>query len=202
MNNIIVTYVTGNKFKVQVAKEHLEKFGIEIESQKIELPELQADTIEEVAISKAKYAANALNKPIMINDSGLIIPALNDFPGPMSKYFEQTIGEDGILKLMVDIEDRKAYFKEVISYCEPKEEPILFTSITNWSIAKEKKGEYGWGSDQIFVVENSDKTLAQFLMGKEKNVGVTQDMWNLGNFWKLDIKNHITIMSKLSNTFV
>lgn len=165
---ITITFVTGSKFKIQVAKEHLEKFGIRIEAQKIYLPEIQADTIEEVAISKAKYAANTLDKPIMINDSGLMIPALKNFPGPMTNYIEETIGEDGIVKLMTGIEDRRAFFKEVISYCEPGNEPVLFTSITKGNISSEKKGEYGWGLDQIFLINDSDKTLAQFPDGERE----------------------------------
>lgn len=185
---IPITFVTGNEFKVKVAKTNLEPFGIEVNSQKIDLPELQADTIEEVAIAKAKDAADALKMPIMINDSGLIIPALNDFPGPMSKYFEKTIGEDGILKLMSGIKDRQAYFKEVISYCKPGQEPVLFTSITEGKIATEKKGTYGWGSDKIFLVGNSNKTLAQFPDGEREKCWDDSGYKEFGQFIINNIK--------------
>lgn len=75
----------------------------------------------------------------MINDSGLVITALKNFSGSMTNYVEETIGQDGIVKLMANIEDRGAFFQEVISYCESESETVLFISITKGSVFPEKK---------------------------------------------------------------
>ena len=103
-----------------------------------------------------------MNQAVIKNDSGLIIEALKGFPGPYTAYVENTLTEDGILKLMSGEENRKAYFVEVISYCEPGKEPISFISKTLGTISKEKKGEYGWSYDRIFIPFNETKTLAEF----------------------------------------
>ena len=75
---------------------------------------------------------------------------------------DDTIKEDGILKLMDGIENRNAYFIEVLAYCEYGKEPVTFKSITKGTIAKEKSGEYGWSWDFIFIPEGETKTLGCF----------------------------------------
>lgn len=157
-----ITYVTGNKYKIELAQRILGPLGVEVKQKKIYCPEIQDDSIENVSKFSAKYAANELNEAVIKNDSGLVIEGLNGFPGPYTAYVEDTLTEEGILKLMKGIENRKAYFVEVISYCEPGKEPISFVSKTHGSISLEKRGEYGWSYDRIFIPKGEEKTLAEF----------------------------------------
>lgn len=157
-----ITYITGNWAKVQSAKQYFEPLGFEIDNKKIECPELQADTFEEIAKFSSKYASDLLKCDTLKNDSGLVIPALNGFPGPYTHYVDDTLGEDGVLKLMQGIENREAYFIECLCYTQYGKEPVCFTSKTKGHIALEKSGEYGWSWDFIFVPEGKDKTLANF----------------------------------------
>lgn len=157
-----INYITTNKFKVKLAKENLEPLGFEICAQAIECPEIQADTIEEVAKYSSKYASNFLKEDTLKNDSGLVIPGLGGFPSAYTKYAEKTIGEDGVLKLMEGMENREAYFLEVLAYTEYGKETITFTSKTEGTIAKVKSGNDGWSWDFIFVPKNGDKTLASY----------------------------------------
>ena len=157
-----IVYITGNKFKLLTAKNILEPIGIEVDNVVMDVPEIQSDSIEEVAKYSSLYASNKLKCNTLKNDSGLVIPSLKGFPSAYTKYVEETITEDGILKLMKGIEDRKAYFLEVLAYTEYKKEPIVFISKTKGIIAKRKSGKYGWGYDRIFIPEGENKTLACF----------------------------------------
>ncbi|NLC48352.1 MAG: non-canonical purine NTP pyrophosphatase [Tenericutes bacterium] len=157
-----ITYVTGNKFKVYTAEKYLNPLGFTIDSIKLDIPEIQADSIEDISVYSANIASKELNKAVLVNDSGLIIPALGDFPGPYSKYVEKTIKEDGILQLMQNQKNRDAYFLEVLVYKELDKEPKVFKSLTKGSISKNKKGTDGWSYDFIFIPEGSDKTLAEY----------------------------------------
>lgn len=154
-----ITYVTGNWAKIKSAKQVLEPLGFEIDNIKLDCPELQLDSFEEVAKNSSKWASEHLKASVLKNDSGLCVPALNGFPGPYTHYCDDTIGEDGLLKLMEGIEDRRAYFVECLAYTEYGKEPVCFCSITNGTIAKEKSGTYGWAWDFIFVPDGQDKTL-------------------------------------------
>lgn len=155
-----IKYITTNKFKVVVAKENLEPIGFEVEAQSIDCPEIQADTIEEVAKFSSKYASDYLKEDTLKNDSGLVIPALNGFPATYAKYVEQTLDVDGILKLMDGVENREAYFLEVLAYTPYGEETVTFTSKTEGILAKVLSGENGWSWDFIFIPKGMDKTLA------------------------------------------
>jgi len=157
-----ITYVTGNWAKIESAKKALEPLGYEINNIKMDTIEIQADDVEEVAIFSAKWASEQLKCSVLKNDSGLFVEALNGFPGTYTHYVDDTLGEDGLLKLLDGVENRKAYFKEVLAYCEYGSEPITFIGITNGTISKEKSGEYGWSWDFIFIPEGEEKTLGCF----------------------------------------
>lgn len=82
-----VIYCTGNKFKLKVAKEIMEPLGFEVEGKKLDIPEIQADSIEEVAKYSSKYASEMLNMSTLKNDSGLVIPALKKLPRTIYKIY-------------------------------------------------------------------------------------------------------------------
>ena len=157
-----ITYVTGNWAKLESAKHALEPLGFEVDNIKMETPEIQADDVTEVAKYSAKWAAELLQKPVLKNDSGLFVNALKGFPGVYTHYAEDTIDVDGLLKLMDEVEDKSAYFKESIAYCEPGKDPIVFESITKGRIDTKKSGTFGWSWDYVFIPEGEDKTLACF----------------------------------------
>lgn len=157
-----VTLVTGNWAKIKSIKQYLEPLGFEVDNVKMDTIEIQADTSEEVAKYSAKYASDILKCDVLKIDTGLYVEALKGFPGPYTHYDEDTIGEDGLLKLMEGIENRKAKFIEALSYCEYGKEPIVFTSTTLGTISKSKSGTHGWSWDFIFIPDGKDKTLANF----------------------------------------
>ncbi len=157
-----VTLVTGNWAKIAQAKQVLEPIGIEVDNVKMDTIEIQADTTEEVAAYSAKWASEKLHANVLKNDTGIVIDALGGFPGVYTHYVSDTIGEDGILKLMKGVENRKAHFIQVAAFCEYGKEPVTFTSITPGTIAKRKSGKYGWSWDFIFIPEGEEKTLGCF----------------------------------------
>ena len=174
-----ITYVTGNWAKIASAKQVLEPLGIEIDNIKMETTEIQADTVEEVAMHSAKEASEKLKCDVLKNDSGLHIEALGGFPGPYTHYADEKIGEDGILKLLEGVENRRACFVEAFAYCEYGKEPIVFKSVTNGTIAKEKSGKYGWSWDFIFIPDGYDKPMGNY-PDEERFL-----MWNTEGFYKL-----------------
>ncbi len=64
---------------------------------------------------------------------------------------------------MQGMENRKAYFTESISYCEPDKEPVSFVSNTYGTISTEPRDEYGCSFDKIFIPQNQSKILAEFI---------------------------------------
>ena len=174
-----ITYVTGNWAKILSARQILEPLGFEIDQVKLDVPEIQNDDIAEVAKFSARWASEKLKCDVLKNDSGLFIDGLNGFPGPYTHYVDDKLGEDGILKLLDGVENRKAHFEEVLAYVEYGKEPVVFKSITNGTIAKEKSGEYGWSWDFIFIPDGETKSLGNF------DDSIRFKYWNMGAYYDL-----------------
>ena len=155
-----INLITSNKGKLKEFKAYLEP-DIKINHIEMEYEELRSDDPEEIAKESAKRLANQLNKAVVVEDSGLFIKALKDFPGTSSAYIHKRIGLKGILKLMENIEDRECYYKSAVAYCEPNKQPISFLGEEQGSIAKEIKGSYGFGHDPIFIPEGKEKTYGE-----------------------------------------
>lgn len=157
-----IILVTSNWAKVATAKLNLEPLGIKVKNVNMDTPEIQADSVEEVAKYSAKYASQKLQSNVVKNDTGIAIEELKGFPSAYTHYVQETIREDGILKLMEGIKNRNACFTQALAFCEYGKEPIVFTSKTEGVISLKKQGEYGWCWDFIFIPNGQNKTLACF----------------------------------------
>lgn len=161
MNSMDIVYVTGNKGKVSLANLIYKDLDVNIIQEDLETPEIQSLDCKEVAAYSAKYAADKLNKSVMKNDSGLVIDALNGFPGALAKYAEDTLKAEGYIKLLDGAESRKCHWVEVLAYCEPGGEPILFESLSYGSIANEVREGRGYDFDKIFIPEGDTRTFSE-----------------------------------------
>lgn len=167
-----ITYVTGNWAKIDSARQILEPLGFFVDNIKMETIEIQADDVEDVAKYSAKWASDKLKCSVLKNDTGLFVEALNGFPGVYTHYVDDTLGEDGLLKLLDGVENRKTYFKEVLASCEYGKEPITFIGITKGTIAKKKVVlMVGVGILYLYLMVKI-KLWDAFLIMKDGNFGV------------------------------
>jgi XTP/dITP diphosphohydrolase len=144
----MIYFVTSNKGKFAEASNIIQ----DLSQKNIGYTEIQADTLEEVAIFGINEVMERLTGPVMLEDAGLFIEALKGFPGVYSAYVQKTIGNDGILKLMHGVENRKAFFKSVVVYAEPGLDPKMFQGLVYGNIGFEARGTKGFGYDPIFFV--------------------------------------------------
>ena len=156
-------FVSSNIHKFKEAKEILDFFGIPIQFFKLNLEEIQSNSIKEIAIKKAQDAFSKCKKPLIVEDDGLHIDSLDGFPGPYSSYAHKTIGNKGILNLLK--QNRGAKFISTITYCD-KNSLESFEAKLDGTISKSQKGK-GWGYDPIFIPKNTKKTFAQL---NDKNI--------------------------------
>ena len=151
-----INFVTSNKGKVREFKQIL---GPEIKIKHLEIsyPEMRSNNPEEIARQSAKELAEKLKKTVVVEDSGLFIHALNDFPGTYSATVHRKIGLEGILKLMRNVKKRNCTYKSAVAYCELGKKPVSFLGEENGIIANSIRGKFGFGHDPIFVPEGSNK---------------------------------------------
>ncbi|MFH1450409.1 MAG: XTP/dITP diphosphatase [archaeon] len=160
-----IYFATSNPVKFAEAKPHFDLAGLELEHHDTELVEMQTDDIEDLALDCVSQAYEEVEQPVFVEDAGMFIRALKDFPGVYSKQAYYTLGLDGILKLMEGVEDRYAEFRAVIAYTDGDEEKV-FKGVCKGNIASQVRGRDGFGFDPIFLPEGKNKTFAEDVEAK------------------------------------
>jgi len=152
-------FITGNKGKFKEAKIMLRPLNIKLIQTDIGYPEIQASDLKEIVLFSINFCNERLKSPFLLEDSGLFIDELNSFPGPYSRYIQDTIGNDGILKLLLNVNNRSAYFKSIVGLY--KNGPHIFEGISRGIISNEILGHGGFGYDPIFIPEKSPKSFGE-----------------------------------------
>ncbi|KAA1431554.1 non-canonical purine NTP pyrophosphatase [Mycolicibacter arupensis] len=134
-----------------------------------EAPET-APTFEGNALAKAHDGYVATGLPCVADDSGLTVEALNGMPGVLSARWSGSHGDDAantalLLAQLHDVpeERRGAAF---VSACalvwgDGPEQQVVVRGEWAGHIAREPRGEGGFGYDPVFVPTDSDRSAAQ-----------------------------------------
>jgi len=165
-----IYFITSNSGKVLEVKNKLTDVDIKVVQKNLGYPEIQSNSLEEVAMFGAEHVQKRFKLPFILEDAGLFIESLGGFPGVFSAYAYHTIGCNGILKLMKDKEgnNRKAVFRSIFAYAEPVRKPILFVGECHGTILDKMQGNNGFGYDPIFIPGGGNKTFAE-MSTSEKN---------------------------------
>jgi XTP/dITP diphosphohydrolase len=166
---IILIFATHNQHKVQEIQTFFKPYPIHIKQQAWKTYEVQSDNLQEIARLSVIDAVKKSQSPTFVEDTGFYIDALRGFPGPYASYVHKTIGNSGILKLMLNSLNRKAYFRSVIAYCTPDTPPVCFEGIIQGTLALNERGPKGFGFDPIFIPSTDcGKTFGEMVVS-EKN---------------------------------
>ena len=147
----------------------LAEYGISVAMLRVKAREIQDDEIGNIAEASALEATDKTRLPVIAEDAGLFVDALNGFPGPYSKYVLHTVGKEGILKLLESRGDRKARFKSAVAFSSPDRHSKRFLGVVEGSISESIRGSGGFGFDPIFIpAESPHRTFAEMTI-QEKN---------------------------------
>lgn len=159
-------FVTGNDHKRREAARIL---GVELDGLNLDLPELQALDVSEVAAAKALAAREALDRPdrpVLVEDSGLVIVAWNGLPGALTKWFIASVGAEGLLSMLPPGTDRSAVAVCAVAVAAPDGTVEVFRGEVRGKLAERAIGDSGFGWDPIFIPEGAERTYAE--MGETK----------------------------------
>jgi len=159
-----IYFVTGNENKLKEAEVIL---GTKLERIDIDIDEIQEIELDRIIRHKASSAYEKIKKPVLVEDTGVFISALNGFPGALIKWVLKTIGNEGICNLVKDKKNKEAIAKTYFCLYNGKKHHI-FTGQVKGKIASKPQGKLGFGWDPIFIPEKSKKSFAQ-MNSKEKN---------------------------------
>jgi len=160
-----IKFVTGNQNKLREARQIL---GVDIEGADAgRLEEIQTIRVEDIILHKAEEAYKKLGAPLIVEDSGLAFLAWNGLPGALIKWFEETVGNEGILKMLSGESDRRAVAQCFISFHDANGIKIAKGELAG-TISETVRGKGGFGWDQIFIPEGHSRTFGE-MTAEEKN---------------------------------
>jgi XTP/dITP diphosphohydrolase len=159
-----ITVVTGN---INKAKEIEKITGFPVENFDLQIKEIQSLSVAEVAREKAIAAFQSLKRPVIVDDTGMSIAAIGGLPGALVSWFLDSIGPEGILRLLGDNSDRRAIVSTCVAYCDGDKVEV-FEGAVEGTISDRPRGENGFGYDPIFVPAGGEKTYAE-MSSAEKN---------------------------------
>ena len=150
---------SNNAHKIKEYQEMFSGYEVKVHSPK-ELginvnPDENGTTYEENSLIKAKALAELTKMPVIADDSGLNVVALNNFPGIHSSRFADSWGGNAVANLKLieklrEFPDKSAFFTCVITLLNVEDKPIVFKGICPGKILDKPEGEGGFGYDPIF----------------------------------------------------
>ena len=170
---------TRNRGKISEFKGMFSAFEIEIRSLRDfgPLPAILEDreTFEDNAYKKAYLTARMLGFPAIADDSGLVVEALGGAPGVHSARYagEGATDEENnrkLLKAMKGMDNRKAAFECILSIAVPRGPALTYEGRCDGEIAREPRGENGFGYDPVFYYSPLKKTFAQMTQAQKNRV--------------------------------
>jgi len=161
--------ITSNPGKVREFQGELASLGFTMKHMGVGYEEIQTDRLEDVVRHGLRELEQRGLDNFIIDDSGLFVESLNDFPGVYSAHALRTLGCKGILRLMEGVEERSARFECCIGARIEGVDEIVVCDVARGEIIQEERGEGGFGFDPIFRPDGESRTYAQIPL-EEKNV--------------------------------
>lgn len=131
---------------------------------KQDVQEILHPDLNKVVRKKALEAYRYLNRPCLVEQSGLFFEGLPELPGPLGKIIWNAIGAR-MCDFLRKGDTRSAIARATIGYCDGKQIK-LFEGNTPGEITEEALGDYNTSNwDPIFIPDGDKLTYAQ--MGRE-----------------------------------
>jgi XTP/dITP diphosphohydrolase len=169
-------FTSSNEHKTAEIRNQLPDFEIlnlkDVDC-KVEIPET-ASTFVGNARLKARFGIDNFGVDCFSDDSGLEVVALNNAPGVYSARYAGPDKNDeaNLQKLLNDLENennRAACFKTVIVLILNNVEHV-FEGVVEGTIINEKRGDFGFGYDPVFIPKGYTKTFAEMTMDEKSTL--------------------------------
>lgn len=173
-------FASKNPGKVKEFKRFLAPKDIEVLSL-LDLdncPEIieNGQTFEENSSIKAQTIMDAYQLPVVAEDAGLVVDALDGAPGIYSARYagdhDDASNNAKLLNELKDVPDtqRGAKFVAVIVALKPNGEKIVAEGAVDGEILTQERGTDGFGYDPLFYYAPFEKTLAELTVDQKNDI--------------------------------
>lgn len=155
----MLKFITGNNWKFKEIRQLIAP--VPVRQLRVELDEIQEIDAKKIIDHKLKQALKHSRGPLIVEDNSLVLKCLNDqLPGPLIRWFNDTVGEQGIYKLTKQMGESGATIKSLIGFAKNSKEVIYFEGEVKGTIVKPRQGK-GFQYDFIFRPKKCRQTLSE-----------------------------------------
>lgn len=158
-----LVFLTTNDDKWRTAQSLLAPFGISLSRESCSVPEIQSDSVAEVALFGARWGATELGVSVIKVDAGYYIEGLGGFPGPFARYANRWFAPQHLLAALGSA-SRRIIVREAVAFAKPAGPSEVFQSEFVASLADAPQGE-GTTLDRLLILPGFDRP--QSLLAKE-----------------------------------
>lgn len=126
----------------------------------IDLAEIQSLNPQEVIAHKLCEAEQHARGRYIVEDTSICLPCLNGLPGPLAKWFDKTLGCDGLVRLTQRLGDDRASVSITIGYLAPGESPQYFDGTVHGRIVP-PRGDKDYGFGPSFLPDGATRTYGE-----------------------------------------
>jgi len=182
----MIYFITSSKDKFEEAK----RIVPELEMLEMDLPEEQEVDQQKIVERKLELAADQLaSSPqallghakmsskgqwlagFVVEDTGFYLDCLPGLPGPLIKWFLQTIGRKGIYEICKKFDNFRAKGISLVGYVNEKGDVKFFKGEVEGKVVLEN-GEDGFGWDPVFVPDGEERTFAEMSRGEKNEISM------------------------------
>lgn len=157
-------FATKNENKLREVNEIL---GQNLEQIAVDLFEPQGVDVQMVVREKAEDAFHKTGKFVLVEDTSLEFVAWNGLPGALIKWFMDTVGNEGTIRMLAGQTNRKAIAKTAVGFFDGTQAHVFMGEVLG-TIPETVRGSGGFGWDPIFIPDGHSKSFAE-MTSTEKN---------------------------------
>ena len=167
------TLVTGNPNKLAEARRLC---GHDLSAAAVDLPEIQSLDLAEVLGAKAEEAFRRLRRPVIVEETGLELEAMNGFPGPLVKWMLDAMGAEGVARAALALGAGGARAHCMLLYFDG-ERRVAAEGETAGRLVLPPRGDGGFGWDPVFQPEGEERTYGEMSATEKDAIGHRGRAW-------------------------
>lgn len=162
-----IYFISSNQYKIKEVEKILSSKDIEVLSHSEKIEEIQSDDIVKIVNDKAKKAYKIIQKPLIVEQTGLYLENIGDLPGGLTQIFWDKLGADKFCEFFSS-QTSKATAKTIFAFCDGKK-IYNFEGETEGIIVDEPRGERDFQWDCVFQPKGYAQTFAEMDKIEDKN---------------------------------
>jgi non-canonical purine NTP pyrophosphatase (RdgB/HAM1 family) len=168
--------VTGNRHKLLETRRLLAHHWQDLEHVDVDLPEPQSLDLRAVLKAKGNEAWRTLGRPLVVEETGLELEALNGFPGPLVKWMLAAVGAEGIARVALALGNANATARCALLYHDGVRQ-WLAEGVTPGTLVLPGRGHSGFGWDPVFQPLGEKRTYSELGDAEKDETGHRGRAW-------------------------